>query len=1345
MKKGYFLGLDIGTDSVGWAVTDTDYKLCKCNGKALWGVRLFESANTAEERRTFRTARRRLERRKQRIEWLQQVFSEEIGRVDPAFFQRLRESRFCEDDKKGAVPLGRYTLFAGKDYCDKDYYREFPTIYHLRFALMQPGKRFDARLVYLALHHILKYRGHFLFGDLSMESITLEAGLERLNLYLEAEYGSRLNFKDVGRVAGILTDKSNNTMQKRKLLLECAGISKEQPQFQAILELMAGRTVSLNALYADNVETDELHKLCLRDDFEEVEGKLLLLLGDRIELILGIKEIYDWALLAEMRKGERYLSAAKIKAYEKHRDDLTRLKNVIRSVGNAELYREIFHNTQKSLDNYPAYSGHGADNYRCDYEKFQKYLMKKLKTLPSGEALETILTELEAGTFLPKQTVKDNGVIPHQLHEIELKQILECASAYLPFLNERDESGLSKKEQIVEIFRFRIPYYVGPLASASSHSWLTRGEGKIYPWNFKEIVDIEKTAESFITRMTAKCSYIGEDVLPKDSLLYSKFMALNELNKLKINGNSISVELKQRIYREFLLEGRGRRLKNYLLSAGLMQEGDTISGIDGELKATLRPWKTFGWLLERSGGEEMTEDIIRHIVLFGADRKLLASWLKKAYGNRLDDEDRKRILAVKLTGWGRLSRQFLTEILDADPQTEEAVSIIEALWRTNDNLMELLSGRYGFAQKIEEYRNRKFAGCQYTLGEYLKDSYASPGIKRAIHQTIKIVQELKGVMHGAPKRIFVEMAREKEAESKRYQSRRTALIEQYKKCGEEANTLFEQLERRTDGELRRDKLYLYYTQLGKCMYSGEPIDLESLDYRYDIEHIYPQSKVKDDSLDNRVLVKRELNAQKSNAYPIAPEIRKKMRPFWTALRAKGFISQKKFDRLTRASAFREDELAGFIARQLVETRQSSKIVAELLGRLFGEQTEIVYVKAGNVSSFRQDQRITEDGTQKQAGRCGRSEKTIQDPLFVKCREVNDFHHAKDAYLNIVVGNVYHLKFTKSPLRFIQSGTQYSLNRMFDFDVTNGKELAWQAGTEGTICTVRHAMRKNNILFTRMAFEAGGGLFDQQIVPKGKGQAQIKGADARMKPEKYGGYNNVRGAYFCMVEHSVKKKRIRSIEAVYLMHKKMYEQDPIRYCTEILHLEQPKILMRRIKINTLVSFDGFRMHISGRQGVQILYKNANQIVLAPQWNVYCKAVGKYLDRCRLARFDLPLTSFDGISAEQNRELYRILLGKLDTPRYSVKYDTPAKWLRDYADAFEKLALPDQCRVLMQILNLFRCNAANADLKLLCGKGGIGKLQISKNLNTFSLNDFHIIHQSVTGIFEQEVDLIKEEIK
>ena len=47
----YFLGLDIGTDSVGWAVTDMQYHILRRKGKSLWGVRLFDAANTAAERR----------------------------------------------------------------------------------------------------------------------------------------------------------------------------------------------------------------------------------------------------------------------------------------------------------------------------------------------------------------------------------------------------------------------------------------------------------------------------------------------------------------------------------------------------------------------------------------------------------------------------------------------------------------------------------------------------------------------------------------------------------------------------------------------------------------------------------------------------------------------------------------------------------------------------------------------------------------------------------------------------------------------------------------------------------------------------------------------------------------------------------------------------------------------------------------------------------------------------------------------------------------------------------------------------------------------------------------------
>lgn len=40
MKKEfgkYYLGLDIGTDSVGWAVTDDRYEILEFNRKAMWG------------------------------------------------------------------------------------------------------------------------------------------------------------------------------------------------------------------------------------------------------------------------------------------------------------------------------------------------------------------------------------------------------------------------------------------------------------------------------------------------------------------------------------------------------------------------------------------------------------------------------------------------------------------------------------------------------------------------------------------------------------------------------------------------------------------------------------------------------------------------------------------------------------------------------------------------------------------------------------------------------------------------------------------------------------------------------------------------------------------------------------------------------------------------------------------------------------------------------------------------------------------------------------------------------------------------------------------------------------
>ena len=102
-------------------------------------------------------------------------------------------------------------------------------------------------------------------------------------------------------------------------------------------------------------------------------------------------------------------------------------------------FKEMFRAARKNLDNYPAYCGHGSANYRCDYDKFSTYARKQLKAImPKLNAVqkkqaEDIISQLEVGTFLGRQTSKNNGVIPHQLHEQELGIILETADTRLPF------------------------------------------------------------------------------------------------------------------------------------------------------------------------------------------------------------------------------------------------------------------------------------------------------------------------------------------------------------------------------------------------------------------------------------------------------------------------------------------------------------------------------------------------------------------------------------------------------------------------------------------------------------------------------------------------------------------------------------------------------------------------------------------------------------------------------------------------------------------------------------------------------------------------------------------------
>ena len=215
MSKDYYIGLDIGTNSVGWAVTDPEYNLCRFKGKDMWGIRLFESAETAENRRLKRTNRRRLKRRHQRLMLLQDIFAEEISKVDPSFFVRLNESRLQEDDRSEQF---KHPLFNDQNYTDIDFYNRYPTIYHLRSELIRSNAPHDPRLVYLAIHHIIKYRGHFLIeGDLEAAK-SFEVTFARFIETAREMFGHDLDVTETEEFKSILGDSSIARSVKQKSL-----------------------------------------------------------------------------------------------------------------------------------------------------------------------------------------------------------------------------------------------------------------------------------------------------------------------------------------------------------------------------------------------------------------------------------------------------------------------------------------------------------------------------------------------------------------------------------------------------------------------------------------------------------------------------------------------------------------------------------------------------------------------------------------------------------------------------------------------------------------------------------------------------------------------------------------------------------------------------------------------------------------------------------------------------------------------------------------------------------------------------------------------------------------------
>jgi CRISPR-associated protein, csn1 family len=1339
MKKfeDYYLGIDLGTSSIGWAVTNEKYDILRFNKKFMWGTHLFDTGNTAAERRIFRTSRRRLKRKKKRIELLQTLFSEEISKKDFGFFQRLKESQYFIEDK---TIKNKNILFMDKNYTDQDYHMEYPTIYHLRKALIDNEESaFEIRKLYLAISHILSHRGHFLFEGGLSDNLDFDDIFNEFVKYLNEELNIDFKIKsDVSlrAIKEILTDKMLNKKKKKEKLSELLEEEKNKI-YQEIWKLLVGNEAKMSTIF-DDKEYEEAKIAFSKGNYDEKEEEYESILGEKILFVQKAKAIYDWMLLQNILKEDKYLSYSKVKLYDEHKNDLRILKEVLKRL-DKKVYKEIF--SENGL-----YENYVKKNGKEElYKKIKSYFNDE----NSDEIVKNILNKIELDSFLPKQKIKDNGVIPRQVHQKELEIILKNAEKYFSWLTKKDETGLSVSEKIMKIFKFKIPYYVGPLNSKSPFAWIERKEyGKILPWNFENMVDISKTAEKFIKRMTNKCTYLPEkDVIPKNSLLYTKYMVLNELNNLKIRGEKIKVELKQKIYTELFQKNKKIGMKTlieFLKSQNIVVTKAEITGIDGTFNTSLGSYidmrKIFGEeKIVKDSYKKMIEDIILWITLYGEEKKLIKSKIEEKYPEKVTPEEMKLILKLKYKDWSRLSKEFLTEIETIDEETGEFVNIIEMLWRKNENIMELLSYKYDFSDRIKEYNGINEEEKNITYEDLIKDLQVSPSVKKMIWRALVIVKEIKKVTKKSPKKVFIEMARDHQTEKKRTDKRKDKLLELYKniKNDDSIKELEKNLKEKTNDELKSKKLYLYYLQLGRCMYSGEVIRLEDLmnDNLYDIDHIYPQSKIKDDSFDNTVLVKKQINADKTDEYPIDKNIQNKCKAFWTSLKERGLMSNTKYERLTRTEGFSDDELAGFISRQLVETRQATKILANLLKVIFGSDTRIIYVKAGLTSDFRQKFGI------------------------YKFRELNDYHHAHDGYLNIITGNIYNTLFTDNPYNFIKDrkkiNRSYNLNKVFERenDVWNPNSM---------ILKVERYIYKIRPLFTRASYEQKGGFSDQNISSKKDKLRPLK-LSGVLSNTKYGGYDKIKNSYFFIVEYTEKKKRIRSIETlpIYIKNFIKTKNDLEKYCKENLKLQEPKILISKLNYKSLIYSNGHKYYINSKTLNNITIQNGIQLILTKENYETYRKIYKNLEYLKLIYKDekirekkfleklskiLKKNKFskdlsENEISEKINELYKEIFEKIERGIFSKFKSTLPIYIKDCNDLkdFSVLNNYNKSRFIQEILKCLNSQQGEFDTKYTHNYSKKYNMKLSKS--KILENDFYIINQSPTGLFEKKVFLDK----
>lgn len=1368
INKDYIVGLDIGTNSAGYAVTDKENNILRLHGKNAIGARLFNEGKTAADRRGFRTTRRRLKRRKWRLRLLEEIFDSEMSKVDPYFFARLKESEISPlDNNKRYASI----VFPTKEE-EKKFYDQYPTIYHLRNELMTDDKKFDLREIYLAIHHIVKYRGNFLqdtsINNFNASKIDVKSSLEKLNEFFENidNIDVKFNIENSEQIKEIILNKTISKQNKLKqitnLLIPTFEDKESKKTTKAVAKQLVngflGYQINFDVLFNVTIPKDDQKnwrfKLSDSDADDKVDSLLALVDENKQNIILEVKSLFSAVTLSTLVDEGKTLSQTMIRKYNEHKEHLLLLKEVIRNHPNKEKAKKL----RLTYDLY-------VNNRRGRVLEAKKLLKKnslnredfeKLieKNLDNSEASNKIQKLIDLGTFMPKQRTNKNGVIPYQLQQIELDKIIKNQGKYYSFLAEKNpinQHQVQAPYKIDELVRFRVPYYVGPLiteqdqdnTSSANFAWMIRKEaGRITPWNFDKKVDRMESADKFIKRMTTKDTYLfGEDVLPAHSLIYQEFTVLNELNGIKVNGQKLTSDQKHDIFNKLFKTHASvttQQLENFLktnynLAYVEVQGLSDPKKFNSSLSTYYQLAKIDGFKEKLDNKKYQTdiENIIEWSTIF-EDRAIFIEKLKEI--KWLNEKQYQQLAKLRYQGWGRLSKKLLTGLVDGNGQ-----NILQNLWNTQQNFMQIIN-QNDFKDQIE-VANKDIVG-KNDLEDILSEAYTSPANKKAVRQVVAVVEDIVKAASGKePAQIAIEFARESEKNPKLSKTRGNKLRQAYKEIADslvEENIQEELEDAIASQKLLKDKYYLYFMQGGRDAYTGERINIDEITKNYQIDHILPQAFIKDDSLDNRVLVKTVLNAEKSDDIPvkhysnnIVPGEGITIRKLWEKWQEDGLISKRKLNNLLMdPSKINKYQRQGFINRQLVETSQIIKLVATVLQAKY-PNTEIISVKASYNHAIRNNKLYK----------------------LYKNRDVNDYHHAIDAYLTSICANYLYQTYPQLRPYFVYG--QYKKFRQdskiekdilksiktFNFiwpllkedhpnELTiNKSDIVIFDRQKDIIDKLKRAYKFKYMVISRETYTNNGALFNMTLYPRSnrdtKKRKNLIPKKKNLDPTIYGGYSGNKDAFMSLIKlikgNNVQYK-IVGIPVRYASELKLVKNDA-KYSNllkEIIAKQEFKnfeILKEKIPYRQLIKSENEKFQL----GSSTYLYNGKQLVLS---NESMRIItGNFTDNDN--------------KQECYIKVYDELLDKIDTFLPLFDINNFRRSLHQKRDQFIELEADEMQLVITKILNGLHDNAAIPKISELKISTPFGMMQRPSGI-ALSPNA-QLIYQSPSGLFEKRIKI------